>query len=102
MDNINKNILIEINKRLIMNKNGKFSKRKFNKNKDTLFDIIGLIVDYEVKNKINIKGVNYMYADNEFLTALTNKLLELADNTIDIQTEQELRNIAELAVNTCV
>jgi len=43
-----------------------------------------------------------MYADNEFLTALTNKLLELADNTIDIQTEQELRNIAELAVNTCV
>ena len=29
-----------------------------------------------------------MYADNEFLTALTNKLLELANNTTDIQTEQ--------------
>jgi len=43
-----------------------------------------------------------MYADNEFLTALTNKLLELADKTTDIQTEQELRNMAELAINTCV
>ena len=43
-----------------------------------------------------------MYADNEFLTALTIKLLELADETNDIQTEQELRNIAELAINTCV
>jgi len=55
MDDINKTILIEITKRLIMNKNGKFSKKKFNKNKDTLFDIVGLIVDYEIKNKINIK-----------------------------------------------
>jgi len=54
MDDINKTILREITKKLIMNKNDKFSKRKFNKNKDTLFDIIGLIVDYEVKNKINI------------------------------------------------
>jgi len=43
-----------------------------------------------------------MYADNEFLIALSNKLLELADETIDIQTEQELRGIAELAINTCV
>jgi len=43
-----------------------------------------------------------MYADNEFLNALTNKLLELADKTTDIQTEQELRNMAELAINTCV
>ena len=55
MDDINKTILIEITKRLIMNKNSKFSKKKFNKNKDTLFDIVGLIVDYEIKNKINIK-----------------------------------------------
>ena len=43
-----------------------------------------------------------MFADNEFLTALTNKLLELADNTNDLQTEQELRNMAELTINTCV
>jgi len=43
-----------------------------------------------------------MYADNEFLIALTNKLLELANNTTDIQTEQELRDMAELAINTCV
>ena len=43
-----------------------------------------------------------MYADNEFLTALTNKLLELTDNTNDSQTEQELRNMAELAINTFV
>ena len=43
-----------------------------------------------------------MYADNEFLTALTNKLLELADNTNDLQIEQELRNMAELTINTCV
>jgi len=42
-----------------------------------------------------------MYADNEFLITLTNKLLELADETTDIQTEQELRNIAEMAINTC-
>ena len=49
MDNINKTILREITKKLIMNKNGKFSKRKFNKNKETLFDIVGLIVDYEIK-----------------------------------------------------
>ena len=43
-----------------------------------------------------------MFADNEFLTALTNKLLELADNTNDLQIEQELRNMAELTINTCV
>jgi len=43
-----------------------------------------------------------MYVDNEFLIAITNKLLELADETNDIQTEQELRNIAELTINTCV
>jgi len=49
MDDINKSILREITKKLIMNKNGKFSRRKFNKNKDILFDIVGLIVDYEVK-----------------------------------------------------
>ena len=61
MDDINKSILREITKRLIMNKNGKFSKRKYNKNKDTLFDIVGLIVDYEMKNKINIK---YKGVDN--------------------------------------
>ena len=61
MDDINKSILREITKRLIMNKNGKFSKREFNKNKDTLFDIVGLIVDYEMKNKINIK---YKGVDN--------------------------------------
>jgi len=57
MDDINKSILREVTERLIMNKNGKFSKRKFNKNKDTLFDIMSLIVDYEInkgKNKINI------------------------------------------------
>ena len=43
-----------------------------------------------------------MFAHNEFLTALTNKLLELADNTNDLQIEQELRNMAELTINTCV
>jgi len=43
-----------------------------------------------------------MYADNEFLIALTNKLLELADETNDNQTEQELRNMAEMSINTCV
>jgi len=43
-----------------------------------------------------------MYADNEFLTALTNKLLMLADEITDLQTEQELRNMAELAINTCI
>jgi len=52
MYDINKTILREITKKLIMNKNGKFSKRKFNKNKETLFNIVGLIVDYEIKNKI--------------------------------------------------
>ena len=43
-----------------------------------------------------------MFADNEFLIAITNKLLELADNTNDLETEQELRNMAELAINTCI
>jgi len=43
-----------------------------------------------------------MYADNEFLIALTNKLLELANETTDLNTEQELRNMAELAINTCI
>ena len=42
-----------------------------------------------------------MYADNEFLTAFANKLLELADETTDIQTEQELRDMAEMAIDTC-
>lgn len=43
-----------------------------------------------------------MYADNEFLIALSNKLLEVADNTTDVNTEVELRNIAEMAIETCV
>ena len=43
-----------------------------------------------------------MYADNEFLTAFANKLLELADETTDIDTGQELRNMAGLAIDTCI
>ena len=43
-----------------------------------------------------------MYADNEFLIGLSNKLLELADKTTDIETEKELRNMAEMAIETCV
>ncbi|OPX89452.1 MAG: hypothetical protein A4E53_01529 [Pelotomaculum sp. PtaB.Bin104] len=42
-----------------------------------------------------------MKADNEFLIALTNKLLEMADNTTDINTEQELREFAEATINSC-
>ena len=43
-----------------------------------------------------------MYADNEFLIAFSNKLLEIADQTTDINTEEELRNIAQMAIETCV
>ena len=43
-----------------------------------------------------------MYADNEFLIAFSNKLLEIADQTTDTNTEEELRNIAQMAIETCV
>lgn len=43
-----------------------------------------------------------MYADNEFLIALSNKLLELADKTTDQDTAAELTNMALMAVETCV
>jgi hypothetical protein len=43
-----------------------------------------------------------MYADNEFLIGLSNKLLEMADKTTDINTEEELRNLAEMTIETCV
>jgi len=49
-----------------------------------------------------IRKEKIMYADNEFLIAFSNKLLEMADNTTDVNTEEELRNLAEMAIQTCV
>ena len=43
-----------------------------------------------------------MYADNEFLIAFSNKLLEIADQTSDSETENDLRFLAQIAVETCV
>ena len=42
-----------------------------------------------------------MYADNEFLTAIATKLFELADETCDMDTREELTKIAEMAIQTC-
>lgn len=37
-----------------------------------------------------------MRADNEFLVALMGKLQEIADNTIDVDTQEELNNFIEV------
>jgi len=43
-----------------------------------------------------------VYADNEFLIGFSNQLLELADKTTDSNTEEELRDLAEMAIKTCI
>lgn len=50
----------------------------------------------------NIRKEKSMFADNEFLIGLSNQLLELADKTTDTNTEEELRNLAEMTIKTCV
>lgn len=36
-----------------------------------------------------------MYADNQFLSALANKLIEISDNCIDVDTQSELNALIE-------
>jgi hypothetical protein len=36
-----------------------------------------------------------MYANNEFLSALANKLIEISENCIDIDTQSELNELIE-------
>ena len=50
----------------------------------------------------NNRKEKFMYADNEFLIGLSNQLLEMADKTTDTSTEEELRNLAEMTIKTCV
>lgn len=37
-----------------------------------------------------------MRADNEFLIALVSKLTEIADNTVDIETQNELNELIDV------
>lgn len=37
-----------------------------------------------------------MKADNEFLIAIMGKLQEIADNTVDVDTQEELENFIEV------
>ncbi|MBD1379071.1 hypothetical protein [Metabacillus arenae] len=39
-----------------------------------------------------------MYADNQFLTALANKLMEMSENCIDVDTQLELNELIEKTV----
>lgn len=47
------------------------------------------------------KGWGKVKADNEFLIALANKLLAIAEETTDIVTENDLRDLAEVTLNSC-
>lgn len=40
-----------------------------------------------------------MRADNEFLIAMSNKLQEIADNTVDVYTQSELNELIEQLVD---
>jgi hypothetical protein len=42
-----------------------------------------------------------MYADNEFLIGLANKLSEISENTIDTETQIELGDLAESLLKSC-
>ncbi|GAV11476.1 hypothetical protein [Paenibacillus sp. NAIST15-1] len=41
-----------------------------------------------------------MKADNAFLSALINKLQEISDNTCDLNTQTEIDELIEAAVNS--
>lgn len=42
-----------------------------------------------------------MYADNEFLICLSEKLFEIAENTIDLDTKNELLELAQISMLAC-
>lgn len=42
-----------------------------------------------------------MYADNEFLIGMSDKLSEIAEKTIDIETKTELQELAESVLKAC-
>lgn len=41
-----------------------------------------------------------MKADNEFLAAMANKLQEIADNSVDVDTQSELFDLVDVIVNS--
>lgn len=41
-----------------------------------------------------------MRADNEFLLALSEKLIEIADECVDLETKEQLYNLSDQAVET--
>jgi hypothetical protein len=42
-----------------------------------------------------------MYADNEFLIDLSEKLFEISEKTIDVETQIELEDLAEILIRNC-
>ncbi len=41
-----------------------------------------------------------MYADNQFMQALANKLIEISEGCVDMDTKEELDNLIEVTLDS--